>query len=73
MAHRPDLVLRNGTVIDGGGGEPFRADVAVTGTLTPRVSTVSVQPSKARWYSRLAPIMPPPTTTMRAFVFIWLQ
>src|SRR5271170_4907216 len=31
---------------------------------------VSVQPSRARWYKRLAPIIPPPMTTMRAFVFI---
>jgi N-acyl-D-aspartate/D-glutamate deacylase len=35
MARRPDLVLRNGTVIDGSGGEPMRADVAVTdGVIT---------------------------------------
>jgi hypothetical protein len=25
MAHRPDLVLRDGTVIDGNGGEPIGA------------------------------------------------
>ena len=29
MAHEFDLVLRNGTVIDGTGGDPFNADVAV--------------------------------------------
>src|SRR5271168_192944 len=34
------------------------------------IRTVSEQPSRARWYKRLAPIMPPPTTTTRAFVFI---
>ncbi|MEI6252910.1 MAG: amidohydrolase family protein, partial [Mycobacteriaceae bacterium] len=25
-----DVVIRNGTIVDGLGGEPFRADVAVT-------------------------------------------
>jgi N-acyl-D-aspartate/D-glutamate deacylase len=35
MAHKPELVLRNGTVVDGSGGEPFRADVAITaGAIT---------------------------------------
>jgi N-acyl-D-aspartate/D-glutamate deacylase len=38
--HRPDLVLRNGTVIDGSGGDPFRADVAVTGGVITGVGTV---------------------------------
>src|SRR5262245_56956785 len=41
MAHRPDLVLRNGTVIDGSGGEPFRADVAVEGGVITEVGAVS--------------------------------
>jgi N-acyl-D-aspartate/D-glutamate deacylase len=40
MADRPDLVLRNGTVIDGSGGEPFRADVAVTGGVITEVGAV---------------------------------
>ncbi|TMQ13740.1 MAG: D-aminoacylase [Deltaproteobacteria bacterium] len=40
MAHRPDLVLRNGTVIDGGGGDPFRADVAIAGGVITEVGTV---------------------------------
>src|ERR1700722_14179601 len=34
------------------------------------INKVSEQPSRARWYNRLAPMMPPPTTTMRAFVFM---
>jgi N-acyl-D-aspartate/D-glutamate deacylase len=29
MARKPDLVLRNGTIIDGSGGGPFVADVAI--------------------------------------------
>lgn len=40
MSHRPDLVVRNGTVIDGSGGEPFRADVAVAGGVITEVGTV---------------------------------
>jgi N-acyl-D-aspartate/D-glutamate deacylase len=40
MAHTPDLVLRNGTVIDGSGGEPFRADVAVAGGIITDVGAV---------------------------------
>ncbi len=31
MAHQYDLVIRGGVVVDGGGGEPFEADVAITG------------------------------------------
>src|SRR5262245_29949756 len=35
MTRKPDLVLRNGTVIDGSGAEPFRADVAIAdGVIT---------------------------------------
>jgi N-acyl-D-aspartate/D-glutamate deacylase len=40
MASRPDLVLRNGTVIDGSGGEPLRADVAVEGGVITEVGAV---------------------------------
>jgi N-acyl-D-aspartate/D-glutamate deacylase len=40
MARTPDLVLRNGTVIDGSGGEPFRADVAVAGGVITQVGEV---------------------------------
>ena len=29
MTHRVDLIVRNGTVIDGTGGEPRQADIAV--------------------------------------------
>lgn len=29
MQTKPDLVIRNGTILDGGGGEPFKADVAI--------------------------------------------
>jgi N-acyl-D-aspartate/D-glutamate deacylase len=41
MARKPDLVLRNGTVIDGSGGEPFRADVAVADGAITEVGTVA--------------------------------
>jgi len=36
----PDLVIRNGTVLDGTGGEPFRADVAVLGGRIARIGEV---------------------------------
>jgi N-acyl-D-aspartate/D-glutamate deacylase len=41
MTRTPDLVVRNGTVIDGSGGEPFRADVAVTGGVITEVGAVA--------------------------------
>ena len=28
-----DLVVRNGTIVDGNGGEPFEGDVAIDGAL----------------------------------------
>ena len=37
----PDLVLRNGTVIDGSGGPPVRADVAVAGGIITEVGAVT--------------------------------
>ncbi|HEY0988447.1 MAG TPA: amidohydrolase family protein [Kofleriaceae bacterium] len=40
MTRTPDLVLRNGTVIDGSGGEPFRGDVAVAGGVITEVGAV---------------------------------
>jgi N-acyl-D-aspartate/D-glutamate deacylase len=40
MADKPDLVVRNGTVIDGSGGAPFAADVAVTGGAISAVGAV---------------------------------
>ena len=36
-----DLVIRNGTVIDGSGGDPFEADVAVDGGKIVSVGKVS--------------------------------
>ena len=38
MSH--DLVIRNGTVIDGLGGQPYRGDVAVSGGIIVAVGTV---------------------------------
>jgi N-acyl-D-aspartate/D-glutamate deacylase len=40
MPHQPDLVLRNGTVIDGSGGPAFCADVAITGGVITEVGEV---------------------------------
>ena len=31
MSNSPNLVIRGGTVVDGSGGEPFEADVSITG------------------------------------------
>ncbi|MBV8868804.1 MAG: N-acyl-D-glutamate deacylase, partial [Acetobacteraceae bacterium] len=31
MSEAPSLVIRGGTVIDGSGGDPYEADVAVAG------------------------------------------
>jgi N-acyl-D-aspartate/D-glutamate deacylase len=31
MSASPTLVIRNGTVVDGSGGDPFQADIAITG------------------------------------------
>jgi N-acyl-D-aspartate/D-glutamate deacylase len=36
-----ELVIRSGTIVDGGGGEPFSADVAVTGGVIADVGTVT--------------------------------
>ncbi|MFM6854706.1 MAG: N-acyl-D-amino-acid deacylase family protein, partial [Sphingopyxis sp.] len=36
-----DLVIRNGLVVDGGGGAPFRADVAIDGDRITHVGTVA--------------------------------
>jgi len=36
-----DLVIRNGTVVDGEGGEPFRADVAISNGLIEKVGAVT--------------------------------
>src|ERR1044071_10288203 len=38
---KPDLVLRNGTVVDGSGGEPFRADVAVVSGVISEIGRAS--------------------------------
>ncbi|MEN4475398.1 N-acyl-D-amino-acid deacylase family protein [Mycolicibacterium cosmeticum] len=38
MTH--DLVIRNGTIVDGSGGEPYVGDVAVTGGVITAVGTV---------------------------------
>ena len=35
-----DLVIRGGTVVDGSGSEPFKADVAIDGGLITKVGIV---------------------------------
>ena len=39
MAH--DMVIRGGTVVDGSGGKPFQADVAIDGDRVSIIGTVS--------------------------------
>ncbi|MEO1167761.1 MAG: D-aminoacylase [Pseudomonadota bacterium] len=36
-----DIVIRNGTIVDGLGGEPFQADIAVDGDLITQIGEVS--------------------------------
>ena len=36
-----DLVIRNGTVVDGSGGERYRADVAVNGGIIVKIGTIT--------------------------------
>ena len=36
----PDLIIRNGTVVDGTGGDPYRADVAVVGASIAAIGAV---------------------------------
>ncbi len=40
MAHTFDLVIRNGTIVDGLGGDPYPGDVAVTGAVIAAVGVV---------------------------------
>ena len=41
MSNQFDLVLRGGTVVDGTGGAPFEADVAISAGLIAEVGLVS--------------------------------
>src|SRR5260221_3437476 len=45
MTHDVDLVIRNGLVVDGTGGAPFNADVAVSGG---RIAQVGAVPARGR-------------------------
>jgi N-acyl-D-aspartate/D-glutamate deacylase len=36
----PDLIIRNGTIVDGNGGDPYRADVAIVGASIAAVGAV---------------------------------
>jgi len=46
MARKPDLVLRNGTIVNGSGGAPFRADVAVADGVITEIGNVAVPGSE---------------------------
>jgi len=37
MADKVDLVIRDGIIADGSGGEPFLGDVAIQGNLNPEI------------------------------------
>ena len=41
MSNEFELVIRNGTIVDGRGGEPFRGDVALTAGRIAAVGAVS--------------------------------
>ncbi len=43
MPNQPDLVIRNGTVIDGSGGAPFEADIAVSNGRITAVGKVATK------------------------------
>jgi N-acyl-D-amino-acid deacylase len=43
-----DYLLRGGTVVDGTGAAPFRADVAITGDRIAAVSRTAIEPARAR-------------------------
>ena len=42
----PDLVIRNGTVLDGTGAEPFRGDVAVEDGRIARIGEIEPGPNE---------------------------
>jgi N-acyl-D-amino-acid deacylase len=39
----PDLIIRNGTVVDGRGGDPFRGDVAIVGERIDAIGDLKIQ------------------------------
>jgi N-acyl-D-aspartate/D-glutamate deacylase len=41
MTERPDLVIRGGTVVDGGGGAPFQADIAIRDGRIAEIGTLA--------------------------------
>lgn len=47
-AQQYDLLIRGGTVVDGTGGDRFRADVAITGDRIAAISRDGIDPSEAR-------------------------
>ncbi len=43
-----DLVIRNGTIVDGSGGEPYQADIGVDGGRITEIGRIAASGSKAR-------------------------
>jgi N-acyl-D-aspartate/D-glutamate deacylase len=43
MSNQPDLVIRGGTIVDGSGGTPFEADVAIAGGRIQQVGKVTAR------------------------------
>ena len=41
MTHTPDLIIRNGTIVDGTGAEPFEADLAITGGVITEIGHIA--------------------------------
>ena len=39
----PDLIIRNGTIVDGSGGEPYRGDVAIVGEHIDAIGNIKTQ------------------------------
>jgi N-acyl-D-amino-acid deacylase len=39
----PDLIIRNGTIVDGSGGDPFRGDVAIVGERIDAIGDLKIQ------------------------------
>src|ERR1700739_654218 len=63
-----DLIIRNGTIVDGLGGEPYVGDVAVRDSVIAAVGTVNGSSAKrgidapGRLITRALSISTPPTT-----------
>ena len=62
MSH--DLVIRNGTVVDGSGADPFCGDIAVDGE----------EGIDAQWFGPAdLPMIPPSMSIARQLIDDWLE